>query len=63
MTTRTITPVSSIAAPQIFDGIARLAAAIRAGWRAARDWDRLSAAGDGMSREQVARAVFERNFA
>lgn len=37
--------------------------AIADGWRATRDYDRLSAKRGSVSRQQAAREVFRRNFA
>jgi hypothetical protein len=45
------------------DDLAQAAAGIAEGSRAARDCDRLGARRGRMSREQIAREVFERNFA
>lgn len=55
-----------------FDGLAsaisRAVSAIAAGSRASSDWRRLSAmtdaalAREGLTRDRIARAVFERNF-
>ena len=63
MTTHTIDATQNAGLSGLVDDARGAAAAISAGWRAARDWRRLSARPNGMSREQVARAVFERHFA
>ena len=69
MTTEAITNISigkvsfADAFRSLLDDLARAADAIAAGGRAAHDWNRLRARQHGMSRAQIAREVFERNFA
>jgi hypothetical protein len=64
MTTHTI---RTVPAARVLTGLAgdliRATAAISAGWRATRDWHRASVRGNGIGPEQVARELFERNFA
>ena len=63
MSTQTIDSLRNTGFFGLLDDARPAAAAISAGWRAARDWRRISARPNGLSREQVARTVFERNFA
>jgi hypothetical protein len=63
MTTQTLDRASTMEAiSELLADLAGAAAEIAAGWRATRDWSRL-AHRPGTSRGQVAREVFERNFA
>lgn len=63
MTTQTIDTNASAGSTAFADAAVRALAAISAGWGAARDWRRLSARGNDTSRDQIAREIFERNFA
>jgi hypothetical protein len=69
MTTQTLRniPIGKVGIAEAFlgllDDLAAALEAISAGGRAAHDWNRLRARRNGMSRGEIAREVFERNFA
>ncbi len=68
MTTQTMNTAGTPILGELVETVSRAVAAIAAGARATQDWRRMSAMSDsalarsGLAREQVARAVMERNF-
>ena len=68
MTTRTMHTAGHPILGELVNTVSRALAAIATGARAADDWRRMNALSDaalarqGITREQIARAVLERNF-